>query len=81
MTNTTKPKYVQEVEKNLGLTCLLDPTTAGRSFQEYYVMSPTGLCLFKIGGTEDDIIGMVSTPEMHTLQGISKDERHKRMRD
>ena len=78
----SKPQYVQEVEQNTGLECV--PVTkkeASMLAQEYWVMSPTGLKLFRIGSHSDDLIGMISQPEMYAIQGVSFKERHARRRN
>jgi len=64
-----KPKYVLDVEKNLGLE--VRPGKVWPSGQSWEVISPTGVVLFEIGSMRNERIGMVTTPNMHVLQGIS----------
>jgi hypothetical protein len=73
-----KPQYIVELEQHTGLECVLIPETENRCMPEYNVLSPTSVVLFKVGGTDEHTIGMVSTPEMYDLQGISPQIRHAR---
>lgn len=69
-----KPLYIREIEENTGLRCERDPKTR----RDYLVLSPTGVKLFRVGGHEEGVIGMVSTPEMYEIQGITTEEKQKR---
>jgi len=77
MDTTLKPQFVLEVEKRTGLTCQLDETSCVSPY--WWVMSPTGVPLFKIGG-RDNMIGSTSHPDMFDLQGVDAEERSRRRR-
>ena len=73
-----KPTYIKEIEERLGLECLLEPQSVQTQMPTYWVMSPTGVALFEVGSSQEDIIGMCTQPDMFKLQGISSPERGKR---
>jgi len=77
----SKPQYILEIEQNTGLKCIPVPKKEATMLcQQYWLVSPTGFKLFMVGSHCDDIIGMVSSPELYSLQGISENIRHARMR-
>lgn len=70
-----KPQFVREVEQTLGLQCELIHDRDWMS--EWYVVSPTGVRMFRIGG-KDDELGMCGAIETHSIQGISEREQSRR---
>ncbi len=71
-----KPKFVLEVEIHLGLKCQLSRLQKVNHY--WYIMSPTGVPLIEISGTEDEVIGSTATTNMYSLQGIDQKERARR---
>ena len=70
-----KPLFIQEIEANTGLECVLEHDMKWAS--EWSVISPTGVVLFSVGGT-NDCIGMISQPNMYAIQGTTQQERSRR---
>ena len=82
MSGRRKPQYIREIQEHTGLECVpVDREEATMIAQEYWVVSPTGVKLFRVGSHSEDIIGMAAGPDMFNLQGISEATRHARMRN
>lgn len=73
-----KPQFVLDVEMTTGLNCELAKDVGWRT--DWWVLSPTGLPMFKIGG-DVDMIGSISQPDMYLIQGVDAAERSRRRRD
>jgi len=70
-----KPPFVLEVERTTGLVCDLAKDVGWRT--DWWVMSPTGVPMFKVGG-DGEMIGSISQPDMYVIQGIDATERSRR---
>lgn len=73
----SKPKFVIEVENTTGLKCKLAKDLGWKT--DWWVMSPTGVPMFKVGG-DGDMIGSISQPDMYVIHGIDAAERSRRRR-
>ena len=82
MSGELKPKYIREIQEHTGLECVpVSRKDSTMIAQEYWIMSPTGVKLFRVGSHSEDVIGMVSTPDMYEIQGISSSTRRQRRKD
>lgn len=69
------PQFIEDIQVHLGLRCERD---SDYHIPTWWVMSPTGVRLFKVGGWGEQLIGSVSTPEMFDVQGVDEIERRRR---
>jgi hypothetical protein len=62
-----KPQFILDIEVNLGLTCVLDVDEKPEK-NVYWVLSPTGVKMFKVWAYDGERIGSISQPNMNTIQ-------------
>jgi len=72
-----KPLFVLEIERTTGLVCEFAKDLGWRT--DWWVMAPTGVPMFKVGG-DGDMIGSISQPDMYAIHGIDAAERSRRRR-
>ena len=67
MPNTNRPEWVDRIERYLGLKLISVERRNPVNMAEYWIMSPTGIKMFQVGGFEDDRIGMISQPDLRVI--------------